>query len=398
MSLRKRILFVGEAVSLAHVARPLALARSLNPDQYEIHFACDVRYRSFIDPLHHIHYWPVRSIQSASAIKAADRGGFVLQKKDIESYISQEMSLFGKIRPSLIVGDLRHTLSISAELSHVKYATLTNAYWSPYRVLGFDPIARFPMRSVIRKKIIGALMPWKQQSASASFNSVRKKYGLSLLTGYCNLATHGDYTLYADPPDFIQTMQMPSQHLFLGPVLWEPETPKPSWWQTWDPNLPLIYVTLGSTGNVKRLPEIMRVLQEFPVTVVVATAGRIQVKEMPRNVYAADYLPGMEISRLASVVVCNGGSTTAYQALSQGTPVVGIWSNIDQYLNMMTIEAAGAGICCNASDHDLQKIHRVIGTVLRDLRYRIRAGELAEKFRAYDACERFQQFVQGVGI
>lgn len=44
---RRRILFVAEAVTLAHVVRPFALAQSLDPSRYEVHFACDPRYNSF---------------------------------------------------------------------------------------------------------------------------------------------------------------------------------------------------------------------------------------------------------------------------------------------------------------------------------------------------------------
>ena len=132
------------------------------------------------------------------------------------------------------------------------------------------------------------------------------------------------------------------------------------------------------------------------MTIVVATAGRVQLKRMPQNVYVADYLPGMEISRLASVVVCNGGSATAYQALSQGKPVVGIWSNIDQYLTMMAIEHAGAGLCCSATKFDPKRIQHTISTVLEDPCYRASATELAEKFRSYDACQRFREFVHDI--
>ena len=158
--------------------------------------------------------------------KVANRGVLTPapQKRDIESYISQEMELFKTIRPSLIIGDFRHTLSISAELSRISYAVLSNIHWSPYRNLGFNPVPELPTRS-IGKKIMDKLMPWKQQSTTASINSIRKRYGLSLLKGYCDLATRGDYTLYTEPPDYIETMPMPDHHLFLGPILWSPETP-----------------------------------------------------------------------------------------------------------------------------------------------------------------------------
>jgi UDP:flavonoid glycosyltransferase YjiC (YdhE family) len=396
MNRRRRILFIGEALSLSHIVRPLVLAQSLNPEQYDIHFACDERYQSLISASTHIHYWPIRTIPSEPAIKAAARGDFIFQKKDIESYVSQEMALFGEILPSLIVTDFRQTVSISAELSHIPYATLTNVYWSPYRIMGFNPVAEFPMRFTIRKRILEKCMPWKQQSDTASFNSIRKKYGLPLVKDYCDLATRGDYTLYADPPGVIETMPMPNHHLFLGPILWEPEIPKPSWWQTWNAALPLIYVTLGTTGAIKWLPEIVRAMRDFPVSIVVATAGRVQLKNQPSNVYITDYLPGIEICGLASAVVCNGGSTTAYQALSQGTPVVGIWGNIDQYLTMMTIQNAGAGLCCSASSLDRKKLQEMILSLLKDPCYRVRAAELSETMRSYNARQRFQQFVHRI--
>jgi UDP:flavonoid glycosyltransferase YjiC (YdhE family) len=390
---KKRILFIGEAVSLAHVTRPLVLAQSLDPEQYEVHFACDARYQSLVCASPHIHYWPIRSIPSETFVKAADHGGFVLQKKDIESYVSHELALFRQVVPSLIISDFRHTVSISAEVSHITYAALTNVYWSPYRIFDFDPVPNLPMHP-IRKRILDKLMPWKQQSATASINAIRKKCGLSLLKNYCDLATHGDYTLYAEPPDFIQTMPLPGHHLFLGPILWSPTIPKPSWWQAWNSKLPLIYITLGSTGAVRRLPEIVRALQGFSATIVIATARRASLKNIPQNVYVADYLPGMEICRLASVVVCNGGSPTAYQALSQGIPVIGIWGNIDQYLSIRTIEQAGAGLCCSASDFDAKKLQDMVLSLLEDARYRVKACKLAVRFKSYEAPQRFREFIE----
>jgi UDP:flavonoid glycosyltransferase YjiC (YdhE family) len=393
---KKSILFVSEAVNLAHVIRPLVLAQSLDAQEYDVHFACDVRYQSLISATPHIQYWPIRSIPSRTFLKAVDRGGFVLQKRDIKSYVNQELELFTKTLPSLIVGDLRHTLSISSELSHHVYAALTNAYWSPYRILDFNPVPELPMVALINKRTVAKLMPWKEQSATASFNKVRKTFGLPLLKNFLDLATRADYALYAEPPGFIQTMPLPENHLFLGPVLWSPDSPKPTWWKAWNPNLPLIYITLGSTGAVRRLPDILRALRDLPMTIVVATAGRVRLKNMPQNVYVADYLPGMETCGLASVVVCNGGSTTAYQALSHGIPVVGIWSNIDQYLSIRAIEHAGAGVCCSAYRVNPKKLQDTILSVLKDSRYRARAAELGETFRTYDACRRFQEFVHEV--
>jgi UDP:flavonoid glycosyltransferase YjiC (YdhE family) len=392
---KKRVLFIGEAVSLAHITRPLVLAQSLDPQEYEIHFACDPRYESLLSVSPHIHYWPIQSVSAETFVRAADRGGFVLREKDIESYIGQELALYKEVLPALIVNDLRFTVSISAELSHIPYATLTNVHWSPYRVLGFDPSPKLVKRDR-GMSLFGRFGQRKKADSLAPFNNTRRRFGLALYKDYYDLVTRGDYTLYTEPPDFIQTLSLPENHFFLGPILWSPNNPKPAWWQTWDPKLPLIYLTLGSTGVARQLPQIVEALQGLPITIVVATAGRVQLQARPSNVYVADYLPGMEICRLASLVVCNGGSATAYQALSQGTPVVGIWSNTDQYLTMMVVERAGAGVCCSAADHTPQEIQHIITSALQNPDYRDGAARMAESFRSYDARQRFQEFLHKI--
>ena len=62
MKNKRKILFFGEAVSLAHVARPLVLAEALSKQGYEIFFACDPIYKRFIDQYPKLKYIPIKSI------------------------------------------------------------------------------------------------------------------------------------------------------------------------------------------------------------------------------------------------------------------------------------------------------------------------------------------------
>ena len=57
-----------------------------------------------------------------------------------------------------------------------------------------------------------------------------------------------------------------------------------------------------------------------------------------------EFLPGEAACAQARLVICNGGSPTTNQALVQGTPVLGVAVNMDQFLNMQAIEAFGAGL------------------------------------------------------
>jgi UDP:flavonoid glycosyltransferase YjiC (YdhE family) len=48
------------------------------------------------------------------------------------------------------------------------------------------------------------------------------------------------------------------------------------------------------------------------------------------------------------LVICNGGSPSTQQALINGAPVLGLPSNLDQYLNMGYVQRAGLGVLCRA--------------------------------------------------
>ena len=68
---RRRVLFVGEAVTLAHVSRPLTLAGFLDPARYDVHIACDDRFSKLFDALPYT-LWPLHSIPSkASALRTS---------------------------------------------------------------------------------------------------------------------------------------------------------------------------------------------------------------------------------------------------------------------------------------------------------------------------------------
>ena len=132
----------------------------------------------------------------------------------------------------------------------------------------------------------------------------------------------------------------------------------PSWWGQVPTDRPWIYVNLGSSGDRAALGTVLEGLASLPVAVVAATAGYPQPARLPANVWLADYLPGDRVAEKASVVVCNGGSPTAMQALSAGVPIVGIPSNLDQYANMAHMERAGVGFLLPAGTLTPQCVRR----------------------------------------
>ena len=95
-------------------------------------------------------------------------------------------------------------------------------------------------------------------------------------------------------------------------------------------------------------------------------------------------------------MISNGGSTTGYQALATGTPVVGIASNLDQYLAMQAIERAGAGVLVKARQASAAIVAEAVNQVLNNPCYERSAREIANNFANYPAAELFPTFVRRV--
>jgi UDP:flavonoid glycosyltransferase YjiC (YdhE family) len=184
---------------------------------------------------------------------------------------------------------------------------------------------------------------------------VRAARGLPPLGDLRRVLTDGSWVLHPDVPELVPTGGLPPEHLFLGPVLWQPHVPLPPGWPAHEGSA-VVYLTLGSSGPSHLLSQMVSELARLPIRLLVATAGRTRVGPVPANVLVADYLPGDAAVELASVVVTNGGSSSGYQALVGGRPVVGVPWNLDQLLATQAIESVGAGSSVRASRSGVRQL------------------------------------------
>lgn len=397
---RKKVLFFAEAVTLAHVGRALTLAAALDPAQYDIHFACADGYDfCFKDTT--FTRWRVTSIPSAQFLKALAKGKPVYSKATLNSYVEEDLRLLDQVRPDVVIGDFRISLSISARLAKIPYVSLTNAYWSPFVRQRYS-VPNIPLTTVLPIRIANALFRMARPVAFAAhsnpLNSLRRKYGLpSLGADLRKVYTDADFTIYADIPElFPATRDMPPSHSFLGPVMWAPPIALPAWWNQLPPDRPIVYVTLGSSGQGRLLPLVLQALAHLPITVLAATAGNIKIDQVPENAFIAEFLPGDQAAARSRLVICNGGSPTSHQALAAGVPVLGIASNLDQFLNMHGVVTAGAGALLRADRFKPAELQRVAKELLANQSTRQAARSIAESFAKYDHASRFQALLTGI--
>ena len=396
---RKRVLFIAEAVTLAHVARPLALAARLDAQEFEIEMACAPRYREFFPTalarVHEIHSVSVEDFLSRLA-----HGRPLYDLATLRRYVNDDLRLLERVRPAVVVGDFRLSLAVSARLLQVPYLMLANAYWSPYARPKFElpslSLARFFGRG-IASPIFSLLRPLAFAYHALPMNRLRREYGFGNL-GFDlrRVYTEADHVAYADIPEVIPTRERPRHHSYIGPVLWSPPVGLPPWWKDIDRQAPLIYVTLGSSGDTALLPMVIEALADLPASIAVASAGARLPGRLPPNVHCAHYLPGERMARRARIVVCNGGSPTTQQALAEGVPVLGIPGNMDQFLNMGFIAARAAGAWLAADALSTAGLRKLAGRILGEESFHAAARAVAQEMRAYDAPARFAAILRSM--
>ena len=390
----KRILFVAEAVTLAQVVRLVTLARALPAEHYELHFA-SARFDPVVFEGTALRQHRIHSRSPEQVERAVAWGSRIYSRRVLGRYVDEDLRLLDAVQPDLVVGDLRWSLLVSAPLRRVPHAALVNAYWSPWAVRERFPLPDHPIVKLLGERVAAEYfpraLPFVFKHFARPLDALRRRHGLPPLGGLLELLTAGDLTLYADPPELVPTRGLPATHHFLGPVPWAPQVPLPPWWDALG-SRPSVYVTLGSSGHLRALPSIVRALAELPVDVMVATAGRVRLQDVPANVHVADYLPGDLAARRASVVVCNGGSSTGYQALAEGRPVVGLPWNLDQYLAMSAMEAAGAGALLRATTAQPAQVRERVVAALEGAHV---AGvqRLQAAMHAHDSAARFRALV-----
>lgn len=397
---RKRILFIGEGVTLAHIVRPLALAKALPSDEYEVFFACDPRYRRMIEN-EGLVWEEISSMTSDEFLKRLAAGEPIYTYARLKDYVLEELKLLERIKPDLIVSDFRVSLGVSAESLKIPYICLINVYWSAYSALIF-PVPELPIVKVLGPKLVKVIFDTFSVLFlffhMKGFNKLRKEYGLPPVTSLKNMYTHGTWTLYLDLPSLVPIYSLPKNHQYLGPVCDMPHVPQPEWWGQWPTDKPIIYLSFGSSGDISLLELFKRTLSQMKVTVLVTTSGRFKKEDFPTNFYVADYLSGLEVAKIAQVFVTNGGSGAIYQALTYGVPILGFPSNMDQFFLMERIERLGAGILVRPSKANQKIIVESIEALLSQPHFKEVAGGLGEHIRKLDTKERFKKFIAEVFI
>lgn len=399
---KPRILFFSEAVTLAHLVRPYKLACSLDRNEYEIGFACADRYRFVFDQASEMRRYFISSLESEEFIRRVDTCKALYGGDEVVRYVKEDLEIIDDFKPDLIVGDFRHSLSISSRLAGVKFCALLNAYWSSFCYRRDMPVPEHRDIDFMRIPMIDKMMPLISKAVykiqAKALNTARRHFGLRAFEHCLDGWSFGDQVFYYDIPSLSPTVDLPSAHTYMGPVNWIPSVDSSGLAAKLDKlNKPVAYVSMGSSGNADVIPVVVDCLVDQDYHVVVCTSNRnLELAHKGKNVDVVPLVDGDKVCAVSDLVVCNGGSPMTYQAFSKGVPVIGVPSNMDQLICMRNAEDFGAALTVRFRDVLCGRLSERVDEIKSNDMYRNKAKELARELRSYDAESIFSERVSAL--
>lgn len=390
-----KVLFMVETVTLAHIARSSSLARSLDPEKFDVTFSFGQAPAMKLPQLDSLQLRRLKTcVDSKLFIRSLANGKLPYTFEVIQSQVEEDLQILNEVKPDVVIGDFRLSLSISSQLVNVPYVNISNSTWADAKTIQVPdlPVVRF-FGENIAKKVFKIIQPLIFRQLVKPFNLVAKKYNVesqrSLMDYYCG----GDYTFFADLPGLIESEGLAKNWYEIGPIKFEAEMPPPNWTSNISKDLPLVYVNMGSSGDGRVLERIVEGLLLLPVTVVLGRAG--EKINLPKNdrLFSEDYLPSNAFLKRADLFIGNGGSLSGYAALAEGVPVLSIPSNLDQMNFSQAIVNLGGGRRLRIEQVTSQQIKTTVSEMLNSSTLKENVSKLKAKIEKTDAFRFLDQFL-----
>ena len=400
-----KLLVFSNAHALAHVSRPLEVARILRNRGDELVFAglgkylavaADEGFRTVSLP-----YVTADRVVEAVRSGRLDR---LYPWRDILGFVEAERALIEEERPDLVLIDNRPSAAISAEASGIGSVAILNVHMSQSKAIPFNPLplpdalrSRFPFRQAeLLENLLEAF--FLDRLVMKDLGRLRKKLGLKRRFGFA--FEEGDFNLFADLPEFNPVRRLPDNARYVGPLTWHNDLPPPPALERLGDKGRCLYFTIGSEG-LGELIEQMRHFIDGDRLVIVATGSEdIGLgADLPDNLALETFVNADRVLPHCDLIVCHGGNGTIYQALGHGVPIVGVAMHEEQFFGLKRVRALGVGLGFRIGE--LRKkgfglLAAAIREVLENPRYR----ENARKFQALirdngDSAEKAANLIQG---
>jgi UDP:flavonoid glycosyltransferase YjiC (YdhE family) len=373
---KKTLLFAPVAFNLAETTRMIEIAKGIRESKtaceaFEVQFISDggdlerlIEEEGF--PLKRME--PRLTSEKIEHIGKVDKGekiGPALSRQEMIARIENEVAYLKQLQPAAVITGSNMTIPVTCRILEIPLVWVIQSTWlEDFFAHGAgmtDNIKFRPFKAVADGLILLFINLWIRTGFLNSINQAARYFGVE---GYKSIFDYwrGDVTLVAEPAEF-SGVKLPSNHYFTGPLIARQNFPVPEQIRNIPRDQLLIYFAMGSSGTPEIVAKILESFEGKPYRVIAPIKfqlDKVPGVKIPSNVIVTDWLPALEINKLADLSVIHGGIGTVMTAAYAGKPVIGVGMQPEQDANIACLVRKGFAIRVPKSKDPSQKIQEAI--------------------------------------
>lgn len=397
---KRILLFAPAAFNLAETTRMIEIAKGVVAHDaasktFEIQFISDggdferlIENEGFA--LHRME--PRLTAEKIEHIARVDRGeqfAPAFSRREMIQRIENEVAYLKSIGPSAVLTGSYLTIPVTCRILGIPLVWVIQSTWmEPFFGTGAgmtDTVRPRLLKRVADLLILTFINFWIRYGFLNPVNKAAKHFGVK---GYKSIFDfwHGDITLVAEPAEF-SGMTLPPGYFYIGPLIARQNFPIPEVVKNISRDKPLIYFAMGSSGTPEIVAKILESFEGKPYRVIAPIKfllDRIKGAKIPANVIVTEWLPALDVNKMADLSLIHGGIGTVMTAAYAGKPVVGVGMQMEQVANLACLVRKGFAIRVAKSKDPSRKVHEAIGLLLRDEGAKGRAIEFAKVVERWD--------------
>ncbi len=328
-------------------------------------------------------------IAQIAAVNDQEKIGTIYSWREILEKVQGDTTFLAAVRPAAVVTGSYVSIPLSCRVLSIPLVwTIQSTWLKAFFASGAgvtDSIPSGVVKSVVDFALLEAIRFWMWFGFIRPINRAARHLGVKPFRPVFSYFD-GDLVLVAEPEGFTDIV-LPPHHVYCGPLIARQPFALPEELKTIPRDLPLVFFAMGSSG----VPEIVaNIIEGFagrpyrviaPVKRLIAQLPHVRV---PDNVIVTDWVPALEVNKMADIAVIHGGIGTVMTAALAGKPVVGVGMQPEQVANLACLVRKGFAIRIRKTRNPSMKICLAIDRLLADEDSKRSAIEFSQLIAKWD--------------